>query len=1078
VAITSISPKGRLALLLGLYLILAISYSVVVPIGRGADEWAHYWYAQFIAQHGRLPANPAEREAAGYKSDWPPLYHLITAGLTGWAETAGPPTFKYRQNNIRRQLIPSQGSEAILHTEDELFPWQQEILVWHLGRFLSIAFSLTTLVITYFIALEVFSNLQSPISNYPPSLALIAVAILAFNPRFLFTGMLFNYDSLTLLLASLFLWLVIRVAEGYYPKRGFFGLGALTGLALLTKYLAALLPSMIVFAALVLMTKASEAGKTAQRKFLITDYALRITPHLRQAALAFLFVITWWFGYLLFNFNEIETYGPLLGTLAPLLRGDGSDRTVEELFAFLGGGQIDQPVYIDKPSRTTWQIMAELPLTFWGNPISRPYPLTWFVSLMTGVTIAAMVGLVITWRRATLAGASSQTKTIPSLSPRQILGLLLLYCLLPVPFMVIRLFGARDPLEAVQGRHILFLAGPAVAILITWGSYQLSIINYQLSIIKLRITHYALRFTFYILLSLLLTGAIAQLIFMQQTYPPPLPVRTTTYLAKPRKTVAQSVTLEGGAQLIDYHISLTEAGEALQVTLIWQGGANPVPEDYQMELALVDRQGETLAGWRAYQTQARYPTRAWEADDIIHDEGWLPLAGLPAGDYEIRLRLLGEKEAAVDWQRLDDYTVAQMIPQPAHSSDWLLWRQGQVVSPPPLLHERETAQFTFAGAAGQLVAKTSAMTREAAGNSFRLVGPDGLPRLPLSTGPRWANFVIDPTWPAGDYYAEGDQQNLLFRVAASQRNFQTPEIKQPLEANFEGKIKLLGYDLPSRRVKAGEGLPITLYWQGLTWMGEEFVIFNRLLDNQQIAWGGYDRLAQENYNTLLWAPNEIIVDGFAIPVAPDTPDGVYTLNLGWYRKTDGQARSLPVLKPEMGEPTEVTAVIIGPIKVGGPPPDATVKQAHPQTELNIILGEEVKLLGFDLTAESLSEVGSEAICSTDSPLHLPCSFRLVFYWQVLTPPAIDYTVFAHIRNNAGDIVTQKDTPPLNGVYPTSLWDTDEIIKDKLNIPLEQLESGQYELIVGMYDFKTGTRLPIADSPDGTILLQSFEVSIE
>src|SRR6185503_5771637 len=111
----------RWALILIIYLMLAVLYSIIVPIGRGADEWAHYWYAQFIADHGRLPANPAEREAAGYQSDWPPLYPLLTAAITRWIETDGPPTFKYRPDtlsgagNIRRQLVPGQGPDAILH---------------------------------------------------------------------------------------------------------------------------------------------------------------------------------------------------------------------------------------------------------------------------------------------------------------------------------------------------------------------------------------------------------------------------------------------------------------------------------------------------------------------------------------------------------------------------------------------------------------------------------------------------------------------------------------------------------------------------------------------------------------------------------------------------------------------------------------------------------------------------------------------------------------------------------------------------------------------------------------------------
>ena len=126
------SATAKLILILVIYLALAVAYSVVVPIGRGADEWAHYGYARFIAEHGRLPLSPAERAIAGYKSDWPPLYHLAAAGLTAWVDTAGPPAFKYRADNIRRQLVPAQGPDAILHTEDENFPWRQEILIWHL----------------------------------------------------------------------------------------------------------------------------------------------------------------------------------------------------------------------------------------------------------------------------------------------------------------------------------------------------------------------------------------------------------------------------------------------------------------------------------------------------------------------------------------------------------------------------------------------------------------------------------------------------------------------------------------------------------------------------------------------------------------------------------------------------------------------------------------------------------------------------------------------------------------------------------------------------------------------------------
>ncbi len=1057
----------RLSLIILLYLVLAVGYSIVVPIGRGADEWAHYWYAQFIAQNRRLPLTPEERDLAGYKSDWPPLYHLATAAVTGWVNTAGPPTFKYRADNIRRQLAPAQGPEAILHTEDELFPWRQEILVWHLGRLLSIAFSTLTLVVTYLIALEVFgadrgaglqvaggrvasrrvaggrlpsasrftfhaSHTTHHASHLPTphTLALAATAVLAFTPRFLFTGMLFNYDSLTLLLASSFLWLAIRVAKGHHGRWGFWALGALAGLALLTKYLTLLLPLVIVWVAVL-----------RSRQFWL---------RLAQAALAYLLVVSWWFGYLLVNFNEIDAYGPLLGALAPLIRGDSSDRTVEQIFAWLSGGQAPPPAYIEQQSYTAWQIISEFCTTLWGNVIVRPYPLNWFVLVMTIIVGVGGVGIIRLWRLAKPA--------------RPWLGLLLLYCALPLPFMLIRLFGARDALESVQGRHLLFLAGPAVAILIVAGLAAVSSYwpgrSNQLSGHKLtsgqpgtqhvsRITFYALpfapyasHFVFQALLALLLTGALGQLIWMKTAYPPLLPVRTT---ADPGSHLSPPIDLNlpGGAHWSGY--DLVELPATLQVNLYWQGGDRPAPEDYQIELALVDTAGQIQANWRAYQTQARYPTRAWEAGDLIRDVGWLPLAGLEPGDYELRMRILGQAGVLVDWFPLTIYTRTRPVDTLTGNS-WQLWVDGQSNRSRPLLWERATAQFSH----------SSPLSSNA---EPQLIGPDALPRQPVTAGAGWANFIVGPEWPAGDYFLAGERDGSpVLRVAANQRNFTLPQPAQPLTANFAGKIKLLGYDLPGRRVEPGSGLPLTLYWQGLGWLGEDFVIFTRLLDNEQLAQGGYDRRAQENYSTLLWAPGEVVVDGFAVPVKSGAPSGVYWLDVGWYHQVDGQAVSLPLVDPVSAAPLAATAVRLGPIKVGGAPPGVTVAEATPQTRLDVHLGDQIKLLGFDLNSTLNTQ-----------------QLKLVLYWQALTEPATDYTVFVHLRDSAGEIVAQQDGPPAKGAYPTSLWDAGEVIKDEVSVPLAEVRPGQYEVVVGMYDLASGERLPVADSPDGTILLRSIVV---
>jgi hypothetical protein len=97
------------------------------------------------------------------------------------------------------------------------------------------------------------------------------------------------------------------------------------------------------------------------------------------------------------------------------------------------------------------------------------------------------------------------------------------------------------------------------------------------------------------------------------------------------------------------------------------------------------------------------------------------------------------------------------------------------------------------------------------------------------------------------------------------------------------------------------------------------------------------------------------------------------------------------------------------------------------------------------------------------------------YWQSLAPVDTDYTVFVHIRNANGEMVAQKDGPPAAGAYPTSLWDSGEIIKDSLIIPLENLEPGQYSLVTGLYDARTGERLPVEGQPENTIELKVFEI---
>ena len=52
-----------------------------------------------------------------------------------------------------------------------------------------------------------------------------------------------------------------------------------------------------------------------------------------------------------------------------------------------------------------------------------------------------------------------------------------------------------------------------------------------------------------------------------------------------------------------------------------------------------------------------------------------------------------------------------------------------------------------------------------------------------------------------------------------------------------------------------------------------------------------------------------------------------------------------------------------------------------------------------------------------------------------------------------------DSPPLNNDYPTSLWAAGEVIFDPHPLDLSTLTPGEYQVIVGLYNFATGDRLP-------------------
>ena len=103
--------------------------------------------------------------------------------------------------------------------------------------------------------------------------------------------------------------------------------------------------------------------------------------------------------------------------------------------------------------------------------------------------------------------------------------------------------------------------------------------------------------------------------------------------------------------------------------------------------------------------------------------------------------------------------------------------------------------------------------------------------------------------------------------------------------------------------------------------------------------------------------------------------------------------------------------------------------------------------------------------------------QLVLYWQVSQQPALDYQVFIHLRDEGGDTVVWADSSPAwYGPRPVSGWQPGETIQDAHTISLPaDLSPGRYRVVIGLYDWRTGERLPLASDIGDEITLGTLDV---
>jgi len=274
------------------------------------------------------------------------------------------------------------------------------------------------------------------------------------------------------------------------------------------------------------------------------------------------------------------------------------------------------------------------------------------------------------------------------------------------------------------------------------------------------------------------------------------------------------------------------------------------------------------------------------------------------------------------------------------------------------------------------------------------------------------------------------------------------EIGHPLERNLAGQLKLLGYDLDKEDAAFGEEFALTLYWQALGEIEEDYDLAVQLRgDNRSWAEGRYV-LGSEYHPTSQWREGEALWTRYELGVDIEAPfvEGTLEIDL-----LDAEGRSLS------GE-----AFVLTEMGIEG----RRFKVPQIQHPMEVNLGGKATFLGYDLEAEQIK---------------LEDTIHLTLYWRAKVKMETSYTVFTHLLGKDNTLWGQKDGIPMKGRHPTTQWKGGEVIGDEYDIALKEgIPKGRYRLEVGMYDLETGERLPVFDEngtrmPQDRILLGAVKV---
>lgn len=558
-----IREQGDIVVVLLLFVVLGLAYSVVNPLHEATDELRHYRFVRYLVENKTLPVQG--QEACRSQSHHPPLFYVVGAVATSWVYTGRDVCHNPESNPFwayRYADVGVDNKNQYLHGLDEAFPWQGEALAVHIVRGMNVLIGAGVVWLTWLSGRVIWPNKRW--------LALGGTAFVAFNPMFLYMSGAINNDVIAALSGAAVLYGCVwvwrdasgfgRVPAGLQTKHGLI-LGLLFGCALMSKF------NMAAVIALIELTLLWIAWHNKQwRAWVRANIWLVVMTTL---------VAGWWFVR-----NQI-LYGEPTGF-----------QIVTELWG------------VRDPRESLPIALSELPhawTTLWGRFGfgQIPLPEAVYVGLQWVVGLG-LVGAVVGFVR----------------RPKEPFALLLLAANVALAFVVLFNYMLVSPAGAM-GRFF-FPGLPALALLTFYGWSVIGDWGSAIGDWRLGVMHYAPRTTLYFALlanfGMLALALVALFGYLAPAYARP---GGFTDAEIPHIVDAQ---FDGLVTLRGYEVQgdVIRPGEPLDITLYWEVNSQP-PGNYLLFVHLIDEDGLMIAQRDTHPGLGKFPARDWRPGDRFVD---------------------------------------------------------------------------------------------------------------------------------------------------------------------------------------------------------------------------------------------------------------------------------------------------------------------------------------------------------------------------------------------------------------------------------------------------------------------------